>query len=325
VNRRRWLVVAAALATVPSALAAEPAGVAWMTAGDEATQLQPDRPAGMFRTAMARLGWVEGRNVRYLWRFSGSDAAAVERAAREIAMARPRVVVTSGDVRTYALRKATAGTTIAIVTTVGDPVRMGHAESLARPGGRVTGLTHGGMAFVAKAAEFLASIEAPGRVAAWLHPAVMRSGDYLRPPVENALRSAGLEPVEIAFSDAAGLEAGLSRLPPGVRRAILFLVPQPVLTYAAFGAIAQRARVASFALQADVRIPGMLAGFDLSHSDPEGRMAAIADKLLRGQAAGTIPFEQPDRTRLGLNLATARALGVEVDRRWITLAEEVIP
>lgn len=324
-NRRHWLAAAAALAAVPHAGAAEPKVVAWLTAGDEATQLQPDRPAGMFRAAMTRLGWVEGRNVRYLWRFSGSDAAGVEGVARALALARPNVVVTSGDVRTYALRKAVAGTDITIVTSVGDPVGAGHAASLARPGGIVTGLTHGGATFIAKGAEFLASLQVREREAAWIHSASMRSGDFLRPQVEAAMHSAGLEPVEVAFADAPGLEAAIGKLAPGVRRALVFSLPQSVVTYAEFGAIARRTRVASFAREADVGVPGMLAGYSLSHSDPGSRMAAITDKLLRGQPAATIPFEQPDHSRLTLNLATARALGIEIDRRWITLAQEVVP
>jgi len=317
VRRREFLLAAALLAGASRTAAQQPpanARVGWLAHGDT-------MPRHFFDEALARLGWVEGKNLVIERRFGGSTGEQIASAAAELVAWRPDVIVALGTIDARPVLALTRAIPIVVVTSA-DPVGQGLGTSLARPGGSVTGIAAPTGELVPKLLELardlipgadrvslLRNPEGPGNVEP---PAAVGAALGLKIAIRGASRP---DELDAAFAAAAS---------DGDRAMVVQMSP---LTFE------ERWRVAGLA--AHFRLPAVYpvrdyaeAGGLLSYgpvlSDNFKRCAALVDKILRGASPAELPFEQPTHYELVVNLKTAKALALTIPPSILVRVDEVI-
>ena len=277
-----------------------------------------------FREGLRALGYVDGRNVRIDDRFLVKRYEELPDAAAKLVREKVSVIVTYGGTAAQAAAKATSSIPV-IILTGSDPVRIGVATSLSRPGRNVTGITWVGYETVTKHVQILKEV-APGarRIGALLSAGSSAELLMLR-NVEEAARKLNMEvrPVEIR---------GLDELETVVSAA----AGKGVEGFVVIGSIlmnAHRKRVVNAISQ--TRIPavyqtseyvedGGLISYSANVTEGFRRSATYIDKILKGVNPGEIPIEQPTRFELVINLKTAKALGLKIPQTILVRADRVI-
>lgn len=173
-----------------------------------------------FRTALAKLGWSEGNNLRIEIRWGAEDPALFARYAAELVALSPSVLLCDGSAALEALRRQTRTAPIVFVT-VGDPVGQSFVQSLARPGGNITGFSSMDASLAEKWLEMLTQIDPPVKsVAVLYNPATF--GQLMIRSVEEAAPPFGISVRIVSVEDVAGIEAiaaGLAMVSLAMRRA----------------------------------------------------------------------------------------------------------
>jgi putative ABC transport system substrate-binding protein len=283
-----------------------------------------ERYLASFREGMRRLGYVEGTNVRFEFRFADGYLDRLPDLAIELVRLNPRVIVSTPLPAHLAARKATS--TIPIVMATGaDPVGFGLVASLSHPGGNVTGL--------ANFAEMLASKQID--LLREMLPRVTRLGLLVN--VTNQLHVLQLRETKIA-AEAAGillvpvevgspdkLHSAFATL--GTERVEALLVPPDTTFYSRRRQIADLAATsrlpAIYGYREHVEDGGLMSyGPDIP--DQYRRAAIYVDKILKGAQPADLPVEQPTKIELVINLKTAKAIGLDVPPTLLARADEVI-
>ena len=279
----------------------------------------------VFFEEMRKLGYVEGRNVVYEMRYAEGTPARFPQLARELISAGVELIVCTGATEAVTLTQATA--TIPIVAIqMGDPVGLGLAASLARPGRNLTGSTLYIPGFSAKALELLIeAIPSARRVALLGNPTQPNYADD-RQALERVAADKGVTLLPTSGATRPEeLESALERIAKDKPHAMM------VLSHALF--IVHRQRVIAFAAQAklptmhgyteDVAAGGLMT-FAVETRTLYARAPVFVDKILKGAKPGEIPIEQPTRYGLWVNLKTATALGIKIPGSILLRADRVI-
>ena len=286
-----------------------------------------------FPKAFAANGFDEGRNLELLWfeiarPFEGSRAESEARAhgiRDRITRANLDCIITHADPGTHMLQEASRRTPI--VTDVPDPVASGYAQSLAHPGGNITGLHGGGAEKSLKTIELFRKV-APGlSCVAWIGWAGLPDSAK---SFENAARILAVRMRKHLGEDASPKDfADLRSTFASLRRdgctAAFVEFPDPA-TIDVIASLALEHRIV-LCVSGAAEKEGVL--LDYGHQRfPEHasgrRLPAIAVRILRGEPAGNIPFEGPSRYTLVVNLKTAAKIGVTVPPEVLVLADEVV-
>jgi len=279
------------------------------------------------RLALRELGYIEGQNIAIEYRYAeGKQDRFPELAAELVRLKVDIIVVVGGNRIIPAAKNATK--TIPIVMTGGglDPVEAGLVESLARPGGNVTGLTDLGTELGGKRLELLKeAVPKVARVAVLYDPANPSSVLSVKEVLPVAARALGLtlEPWEVR--DVTGFErlfAALSKERPDG----LYVFGGQLLNN-------NQKRTAGFALKS--RLPSiynnraavdagglMYYGADLA--DSYRRVAYYVDRILKGAKPADLPVEQPTKFELVFNLKTAKQIGLTIPPNVLARADKVI-
>ncbi|MEP6740267.1 MAG: ABC transporter substrate-binding protein [Caldimonas sp.] len=279
----------------------------------------PDPTEAGFQRGLHEAGYVEGRNIRIERRYASGNPDRLAAMAEELVRLKVDVILAGGQPPREALRRATK--TIPIVTLSGsDPVREGWAQSLAHPGGNVTGLTFTFPELGPKRLELLKeAAPAMSRVALLIDP--VDHVDVVR-ETEAAARRLGLQLEILEVHGAEDFAAAFERARRNRSQALFAVAMWP-----------HRARVAALALDAHLVSAGETseeaqAGFLLAYGadldDLVRRSVAQMDKILKGARPADLPIERPTKFRLSLNLKTARALGITLPQSLLLRADEVI-
>jgi putative tryptophan/tyrosine transport system substrate-binding protein len=275
-----------------------------------------------FRAGLRALGWVEGRNVTIEARFAEGNMDRLATLASDLVHLDVHVIVAGPSTVAQAARQATA--TIPIVMTgVGDPVRLGFAKSLSRPGGNMTGLATLLPELEAKSLQLLAEL-VPGltRVAVLLNPSnpLHQPGD-----AETAATAMGLQLVIARARTPEELPAAFDAIVKAHAGAVdIWGDPMFARHRATLVDLAMRARLPTmFKLRPDV-IAGGLVAYGPDFVDLARRAATYVDKILKGAKPADLPIEQPSRLELVINLRTAAALGLTIPPSVLLRADEVI-
>jgi putative ABC transport system substrate-binding protein len=323
VGRRAAVALAAAFAF--GARAAEPqqpARIVRIALLGPPSPQQPDPVEQAFWQALRELGWIEGRTLVIERRFADGSTDRLAAMAAELARMKLDLIIAAGQPAREAARKATS--TIPILTLSGsDPVREGWAQSLARPGGNVTGLTFTLPELGPKRLELLKEAAPTVRsVVVLIDPReVVDAADVVRETKEGAARLA-MQVQVVELHGAEGLDSALA--------AVRTLRPQALFAVAMYS---HRERVAAFALRERLLTvgeameegrAGYLLTYGIDTEDLVRRGAAKIDKILRGERPGDIPIERPAKFRLIVNQKTARAIGVTLPKSLLQRADEVI-
>jgi putative ABC transport system substrate-binding protein len=279
---------------------------------------------GTFRQELQRLGWTRGRNIEFDERWTTDNMDLVRTNAANLVELKPDAIVALGGRVIPVLMQLTRSIPIIIPGAV-DAVGEGFIKSLAQPGGNVTGFAVMEFSIFGKFLETLKQI-APGtsRVAMIYNPDNPSAVQFRRLFEAFAL-PLSVQTIIAPIHTIADIE-----------RAIKALAEQPnggVFFPPDFTTLALRDQVT--AIVARLRLPaiysdrlfvtsGGLVSYDTDKTEIWRRTASYIDRVLRGEKPGDLPFQQPTKYQLTINLKTAKALGLTVPPTLLALADEVI-
>jgi putative tryptophan/tyrosine transport system substrate-binding protein len=278
-----------------------------------------------FTQAMRGLGWVEGKNIRLDYRFAAGDPVLFEKYAAELVALSPDAILAGTPPAVTALQRQTRTTPIVFVLVV-DPIGLGFVQSLARPGGSVTGFGAFDPPIIGKWLQLLKEI-APGvtRVAIIFNPVTAPYAPLFNRVIEAAAPSFGIT-VTLApvGSDAAIEEAvdTLAREPGGglINLPDIFTAAHRDVTIAA----ATRYGLPLIGPAEFFPRAGALMSYWFDPVDMHAQAASYIDRILKGASPADLPVQQPTKYSLVINLKTAKALGLTVPPSMLDLADEVI-
>jgi putative ABC transport system substrate-binding protein len=275
-----------------------------------------------FIDQMRRLGYEEGRNLvldRHLVETPERNAAL----AAQLVTRNPDVLLGSGALQVEALKRATASIPI-VFAWVADPVGLRIVESLARPGGNITGITNFNPELSAKRLEMISEV-VPGapRIALLFNP-MSSAGIAILTETEAA---AVIRGIVLVPAPAGSLEELPGALQRAVEKADALIVQADVLISSRYASIieftAQNHLPTIFFVARMVREGGLMS-YGVDPADSFRRAAALADKILKGAKPADLPVEQPTKLELVVNLRTAKALGITIPPSILARADEVI-
>jgi putative tryptophan/tyrosine transport system substrate-binding protein len=295
-------------------------GVLMHTAADE-----PESQARLaaFMQGLQELGWAVGRNLRIDNRWSVGDATRLRKDAAELVALSPEVIL--GGVGATAAALQQASHTVPVVMAQGiDPVGNGYVESLARPGGNITGFIQFEYGLAGKWAELLKEI-APGimRVGVLREPGAAAVGQWTM--IQAVAQSFGAELKPIDLREAGEIERAVAAFAGAPNGGLIVAVSAAALTHRELiiKLAAQHRLPAVYAYRVFVTSGGLITyGPDISSL--YRRAAGYVDRILKGEKPGDLPVQAPTKYELVINLKTAKALGLDVP--WILQqrADEVI-
>jgi putative ABC transport system substrate-binding protein len=286
----------------------------------------PDSAAKVtaFREALARLGWIEGRNVDIAVRWSDGDAQRVKDYAAELVAAKPDVLVSDGGPPVSEFHRLTS--TIPIVfAEVPDPVEIGLVASLASPGGNVTGFTHFEFSMGGKWLQTLKEL-APGmtRVAFLLSPEHPAWPGFLR-AITAAGQSAGVDVTPAGIHDAAEIRDAIEAFAAKPNGGLIILPSPPTTVHRdLIIALAARHKLPAIYPFRYFVVDGGLMSYTTDILDLFRRAAGYVNRILKGEKPANLPVQAPTNYQLVINLKTAKALGIDVPPSMQQLADEVI-
>jgi ABC-type uncharacterized transport system substrate-binding protein len=327
--KRRDFVAGAISIAAMSRVAAQTAGKSQRLA-----IVSPSEPTALMRedrgyrvlAELRRLGRVEGQGLivdRYGKEQNTSDLAAL---AAEVVRSDPDVIYVVGPGAVF-FKSLT--TTIPIVTVTGDPVRLGLAQSLAHPGGNITGASvDAGPSIHGKRFELLREVYPAMSKLALLLLRVQLEAGILDAAVKPAATAAGVAlvhcAVDLPSSEATYREAISQAVREGADAIMVIDSPETLRNVAIISALIGAAKLpAIYAFPESVEAGGLMAySYDLG--ELLARAASDIDAILRGSKAGDIPFYQASKFGLSINLRVAKALGLAVPATLLARADKVV-
>jgi putative tryptophan/tyrosine transport system substrate-binding protein len=288
-----------------------------------------DDPEGQARIAaflqgLQQLGWAEGRNLQIDTRWGAGDADRFRKYAAELVALAPDVILAAGGAVVPPLLQATRSVPI-VFTQTPDPVGAGFVDSLARPGGNVTGFTVFEYGISAKWLELLKEIAPRVTRAAVIRDAAIASGTGQWGALQSVAPSFGVELSPVNMLDAGEIEraiAAFARSPNGgmilTGSALAVFHRDLIVTLAA------RHKLPAVYYERLFVAGGGLISYGPNSIDPHRRAAGYVDRILRGEKAADLPVQAPTKYELVVNLKSAKALGLEIPSSVLARADEVI-
>jgi putative tryptophan/tyrosine transport system substrate-binding protein len=277
-----------------------------------------------FRKELGRLGWTSGVNVQFDERWTTDNLELVRANAAGILELKPDVVVAVGGRVIPVLMRLTR--TVPIIVPGGtSPVESGWVESLAKPGGNVTGFSAFELSIIGKLMEVLKQI-VPGitRVAAIHNPDNPDAALFVR-SFQSFAGPLSIEPVVAPIHGLPDIERVVESFADQHNCGVLFLpdVTTNALRDEVIPLLARRRVPAVFTERAFVQHGG-LASYGSDRMEIFRRAASYVDRVLRGEKPGDLPYQQPTKYELLINLKTAKTLGLTIPPGVLAIADEVI-
>jgi putative tryptophan/tyrosine transport system substrate-binding protein len=327
VKRREFITVLAGAAAWPlMAYAQQPERMRRVGVLMAYAQNDPFTQAGVtaFVQALGRFGWVEGKNIWIDYRFAAGDPRLFKTFASELVGLMPDAIVASNTPALAALREQTR--TIPIVfAVVSYPVEQGFVQSLARPGGNITGFSAYDAPIMGKWLQLLKEV-APGVkwVTVMFNPDTAPYGALFYSSIEAAAPPLGVTVTAAPIHDDAGIEeaiAAQARVPGSG----LIILPDSFNATHRDAIIAAATRHSLPLIGLDTfPSDGGLMSYTTDTVDLHAQAASYVDRILRGANPADLPVQRPTKYSLVINLKTAKALGLTVPPGMLQLADEVI-
>jgi ABC-type uncharacterized transport system substrate-binding protein len=277
-----------------------------------------------FLQGLQELGWTVGRNVRIEYRWGAGDAELFRRHASELVALAPDVILAGGGAVVPSLLQATRTVPI-VFTGTPDPVGAGFVESLARPGGNVTGFTIFEYGISGKWLELLKEIAPHVTRAAVIRDPAIAAGLGQWGAIQSVAPSLGVELRPLGVRDAGEIERAITAFahsPNGgliVTGSALALVHRELIT-----TLAARYRLPAVYASPLFANAGGLISYGPDSIDPYRLAAGYVDRILKGEKPADLPVQAPTKYALAINLKTAKALGLDVPPTLLARADEVI-
>jgi putative tryptophan/tyrosine transport system substrate-binding protein len=321
------LLVGLTFASVHLAEAQQPKKVSrigYLLAGDPAGE-SPRFEA--IRLALREIGYIEGHNIAIEYRYGEGKRDRLPELAAELARLKVDVIViVGGDPLIRAAKNATKTIPIVMVGVGIDPVEAGFVESLARPGGNVTGLTNLSRKLGGKRLELLKeAVPKLARVAVLYDPALPGSVREVKEDLPAEARVLALTVKSWEVRDADGFEKVFAALNKEHSDG-LYVLAGPLMT-------ANEKRIVGFALKS--RLPSMygnreavdaggLMYYGADRADSYRRVAYYVERILKGAKPADLPVEQPTKFEFFINLKTAKQIGLRIPQSVLYRADKVI-
>ena len=299
------------------------ARIGYISSGDPASE---SNRIEAIRLALRDLGYIEGQNIAIEYRYAEGKQDRFPELAAELARLRVDIIVVGGDALARAAKNATKTIPIVMMGSGSDPVEIGLIESLARPGGNVTGLTSLTRELGGKRLELLKeAVPKLARVAVLYDPAIPGNVREVKEDLPVAARALGLTIQPWEVRDADGFEkvfTGLNKERPNG----LYVTSNPLTR-------GNMKRVGDFAIKS--RIPSVHGGresvdagglmyYGADTAESYRRVAYFVDRILKGARPADLPVEQPTKFELVINLKTAKQIGLTIPPNVLARADKVI-
>jgi putative ABC transport system substrate-binding protein len=276
------------------------------------------------RDGLQELGWVEGRNVRIDYRWGAGNTDRIRNYATELVALSPDVILAGGSPSVGALQQATR-TVPVVFASVADPVGAGFVDSLARPGGNVTGFTNWEYGITGKWLELLKEVAPRVTRVAVLRDASSPAGIGPWGAIQAVAPSFGVELTPINISDASEIErtvtAFASRSNGGL---VVTGSNQTTVHRELITALAARHQLPAIYAYRFLVTGGGLISYGPDQIDQYRRAAGYIDRILKGEKPVDLPVQATTKFELVINLKTAKALGLTVPPTLLARADEMI-
>ena len=323
--RRREFVAAlgGALAWPVAASAQQPAMpiVGWLSGGSKESDAY--RVAAVKR-GLAEAGFVEGRNILFEYQWAGNQYDRLPVLMSNLVARRVAVIVTNGNAAGIAAHKANAA--IPIVFQVGgDPISLGLAQSLARPGGNATGVTFLGSSLAPKLFEVLRESVPRAEIIGFLENPANPNAETVRNEVQSAAKAFSKKLVvahAVVEQDFAPAFQSFIRNKAEavlVRNDLLFNERPRQLV-----ALANLHKIPTIFGQREFALAGGLMSYGASIVEAYRQAGVYAGRVLKGEKPAELPIMQATKVELVINLKAARALGLDMPQTLLARADEVI-
>jgi len=276
------------------------------------------------RQGLGELGYVDGRNVTLEWRWGEGKAERYPTLATELVQANVGLIVTSSMQATLAVKQATNSIPIVMLNSA-YPDKIGLVQSLARPGGNITGFSNVSPELIGKRLQIIKElVPKASSVALMWNPAfpleqmVFRDATAAAAAVGVELRSIEVRAPDEHAAAFAALTASRADALHVFGNPVNFKNVQPIADFAL------RSRLPSSFDEKSFVVAGGLFSYGSNYADTYRRAATVIDKILKGASPGDLPIQQPTTFELVLNLNTAKALGLTIPNSILLRADEVI-
>ena len=287
------------------------------------TRANQEKWTTAFVQRLGELDWIEGRTVSIEYRWAEGRRERMSEIAAEFVRLKVDVILTAGTAATLAAKQATSIIPV-VFTTVADPVGTGVVGRLSRPEGNITGLSNQSAEIAGKRVALLREIVPNLRRLAILANASSPIGVIEISETQLAAQTVGIDTVALAIRRAEEIVPAIEEIKG--RADALYIASEALIN-------TNRFRINGLAL--DARLPTMhgekgyveaggLMSYGASFTDMYRRAAEYVDKILRGAKAADLPVAQPTKFELAINAKIAKALGLAVTDKLISLADVLI-
>ena len=321
ISRRRFVATLVVLTCAPSSAIAQrgPRKIALLMPTSADPHLW-----NALKERLAALGYVEGRDVIYESRSAEGRFDRLPALAEELVRARPDVIVSAATPGVKAAQAATKTIPI-VIATAGDPVKMGVAVSLARPGGNVTGVNNIAGELGPKVIELArATLPKLSSIAVLSNP-TNPTGAITNQATRDAAKQMGLAVIGLQARTTDEIDAVFASVAKE-RSDALIVLSDPFLASQRdkLASLARARGVPVFTQQVEVARAGALMSYGPDYAEHFRRAAYFVDRILKGAKPSDLPIEQAATFALVVNRKTAAALGIKIPQEVMLRATEVI-
>ena len=290
--------------------------------------LGPDDPEAETRQAilaqtLQQLGWAVGRDLKFEIRQVGGDLDRIRRYAAELIALAPDLIVTVGSVALAPLQQATRTIPIVFVN-VPDPVGAGFVQSMARPGGNITGFSNFEYSMSGKWAELLKQIAPRVTRAVVFRDPMSAAGIGQFAAVRSVAQSLNIELTPLDVRDTAEIERAVKEFSNVSNGGMIITTGGTAARRKLIISLAARYKLPSVYPYRYYAVDGGLITYGPNTHDPIQRAAGYVDRILKGEKPANLPVQAPTKYELVINLKTAKAMGLNVPETLLARADEVI-
>jgi putative ABC transport system substrate-binding protein len=277
-----------------------------------------------FSQGLAILGWSIGGNVRIEYRFSKGDVDVSRKIAAELIALAPDIILASGTVAVAALQQLSTSIPVVFVV-VTDPVAAGFVDSIAHPGGNITGFMQSEFSLNSKLLELLKQIVPQITHAAVLRDLANPAGASQFSAIQAVASSQGMTVSPVSVRDAKEIERAITAVGRSTNGGLIVTGSASATVHRdLIITLAARFKVPAIYSDRFIVTRGGLISYGPDRIDQYRRAAGYVDRILKGEKPADLPVQAPTKYALIVNLKTAKALGLTVPPTLLAQADEVI-